>query len=88
MKRFEAIFQIKNEDGVWRDWGRQTVSTPDDAMADIRLLERKEGRRFRAHVEDWSDKGPHDPNIYYGDWDKSQLSPAAQSTGIFKPVVY
>lgn len=88
MKRYEAIFQSKFEDGKWLDYVRHTVPHPDDAMADIRLIARHTGRPCRAWVEDWSDEHPHEPNVYYGDWDKSQLSPAAQQTGVFKPVVY
>lgn len=86
MKNYQAIYQI-NHDGTWMDYYRQGIPHPDDAMTDIRLLERKEGKRFRARVEDWSDRNAG-PDIYYGDWDKSQLSPAAQSTGVFKDVVY
>lgn len=86
MKNYQAIYQI-NHDGTWMDYARLGVSHPDDAMADIRSMERANGKRFRARVEDWSDKSP-DPDVYYGEWDKSQLSPAAQQNGVFKPVTY
>lgn len=86
MRRYEAIFQI-NHDGVWMDYVRHTVPHPDDATADARMLARKTGRPFRVRVEDWSDKYP-DPDVYYGDWDKSLPSPAAQKNGVFKPIFY
>lgn len=86
MKNYQAIYQI-NHDGTWMDYVRLGVSHPDDAMAYIRSMERANGKRFRARVEDWSDKS-HDPDVYYGEWDKSQLSPAAQQNGVFKPVTY
>ena len=85
-KNYQAIYQI-NHDGTWMDYQRLPVPHPDDAMADIRLLKRNTGKPIRARVEDWSDKG-REPDVYYGDWDKSLLSPAAQQNGIFKAVVF
>jgi hypothetical protein len=83
-KNYQAIYQI-NFAGVWMDYAREGVMHPDDVMANIRMLERREDEKFRARVEDWSDKN-RDPDIYYGDWDKSQLSPAVQDTAIFRDV--
>lgn len=85
-KNYQAIYQILT-DGSWLDYVRQGVPHPDDCMSDVRLLERRTGKRFRASVEDWSDEG-REPTVYYGDWDKSLLSPAAQRNGIFKTVIY
>lgn len=88
MKNYQAIYQIQNATGIgWLDYVRDSVPSADDAIPTIRMLERMNGRRFRASVEDWGDF-PRDPTVYIGDWDKSQLSPAAQETGIFKPVIY
>jgi hypothetical protein len=84
MKNFQAIYQI-NHDGVWMDYVRLGVRQPDDCISHARLLERENGKPFRVRVEDWSDRNAH-PDVYYGDWDKAMLSPAAQSTGVFKPL--
>lgn len=87
MKNYQAIFQVK-AGTRWLDYVRQPVDRPDDAIANIRLLERQTGDPFRASVEDWSDGGTREPTIYYGDWNKSELSPAAQENGIFKPAFF
>lgn len=84
MHRIEAIYQINN-DGVWMDYFRQTEQKVEDAKAVIRHMAHTSGKPFRARVEDWSEDGPRFATIYYGDWDKSQLSPAAQDDGIFVP---
>lgn len=80
-KRYEAIFQIF--DGKWMDYDRQTVHQPDAAISGIRARQSHTGKAFRARVEDWSDS-QCDPDIYYGDWDKTKLSPSAQHNGVFK----
>jgi hypothetical protein len=85
MKNYQAIFQIQTPDGEWLDYVRNPVRRPDDAPTNMSLLAKQTGRKFRVSVEDWSDEFPRDPTIYYGDWDKSKLSPAAQDTGVFIP---
>lgn len=84
MKNFQAIYQI-NDAGDWLDYVRLHVQRPDDAISNAKILQKETGKPVRARVEDWSDKS-RDPDVYYGDWDKSRLSPAAQSTGVFKPI--
>ena len=47
MNNYQAIYQIKHDSG-WLDYGRHSVHHPDDAMADVRILEHKEGKKFRG----------------------------------------
>jgi hypothetical protein len=86
MKNYQAIYQILSDE-KWLDYARDSVDVPDDAIPTVRMLARSTGKRARVSVEDWGDF-PRDATIYYGEWDKSQLSPAAQETGVFKPVIY
>jgi hypothetical protein len=88
MKNYQAIYQISDDGVRWQDYVRKRVPEPDDAMVDVRLLAAQSKKRVRVYVEHWNDDEPREPTVYYGEWDQSQLSPAAQKTGVFKPVIY
>lgn len=81
-KNYQAIFQFKHC-GMWMDYARERVIDVAHARRAMMTASADTGHPFRVSVEDWSETGTREPTVYVGDWDKAELSPAAQETGVF-----
>lgn len=64
----QAIFQIKNDDGIWRDFAREAVDSVDEAERLMKQVSVRERAPFRVTVEDWGPADDRMETVKIGDW--------------------
>jgi hypothetical protein len=83
MVNLQAIFQVQYPD-KWLDYVRESVEDEVHARKMADRIAKETGKAVRFRIENWSiDRAPI---IYVGAWDKDQLSPAQQTSGVFKTI--